>query len=81
MKDLTFQTPPGLLVVGGEAEDPFDICLHGVRKQLKFIDFANAHSCSFIATQDVGEVVDSRTFKITGRLNNADLRGCNLMYV
>ena len=78
--EKAFKTPPGLLVVAGDVDDPFNIRSKGRRSQLKFIDMANAHSCAFIATQDVGEVLDQRTFRVSGRMDHAEMRGCNLLY-
>jgi hypothetical protein len=39
------------------------------------------HSCSFIATEDVGEVFEDGSFKVMGRLDNSDMRGCSLLTV
>ena len=43
------------------------------------IDLGNLDSCSFIATDDLGRVYSDGTFSILGRLDNSDVRGCNLM--
>ncbi len=43
------------------------------------IDLANLDSCSFIATQDLGKSYGTRGFEILGRIENSDIRGCNLM--
>jgi len=39
------------------------------------------HSCSFIATDDVGKVYKNGDFEILGRLENSDIRGCGLMII
>jgi len=44
------------------------------------IDLANVHSCSFIATQDLGRIFQDGSFEILGRIDYAQIRGCNLMY-
>lgn len=49
------------------------------RGAVNIIDLSNSNSCSFIATQDLGEIVAKDTFKIHGRMDTADLRGCSLM--
>ena len=43
------------------------------------IDLGNLDSCSFIATDDLSRVYDNGSFTILGRLDNSDIRGCNLM--
>ena len=46
---------------------------------INIIDLANIYSCPFIATQDLGKTSEDGTFKILGRFDNSDLRGCNLL--
>jgi phenylacetate-coenzyme A ligase PaaK-like adenylate-forming protein len=46
---------------------------------INVIDLANVHSCSFLATEDVGKVHENGTFEIIGRLDHSALRGCSLM--
>ncbi|HEY1061202.1 MAG TPA: acyl transferase, partial [Daejeonella sp.] len=43
------------------------------------IDLANIHSCSFIATQDLGKCYDDGSFEVLGRFDHSDIRGCNLL--
>lgn len=38
------------------------------RGAINIIDLANVYSCSFIATDDVGEVFEDGSFKVLGRL-------------
>ena len=45
---------------------------------INVIDLANVHSCAFIETEDLG-VKNGDGFKVLGRLDNSDLRGCNLL--
>ena len=49
--------------------------------RINVIDLANLHSCAFIATDDCGLVHPDGSFEVLGRLENAELRGCNLMYL
>jgi hypothetical protein len=42
-------------------------------------DLANADSCAFIATDDLGHLYPGGAFEILGRLDHSDVRGCNLM--
>jgi len=70
--------PPWMKVMVRDEEDPLLVKPFG-RGAINIIDLANIYSCSFIATEDVGEVFEDGTFKIYGRLDNSDLRGCSLM--
>ncbi|MEM8648994.1 MAG: acyl transferase, partial [Pseudomonadota bacterium] len=45
------------------------------------VDLANIHSCAFIATDDIGRVYEDGSFEVLGRLDQAEMRGCSLMYV
>ena len=58
--------------------DPLQIALIG-KGALNIIDLANVHSCSFIATQDVGEVYTNGSFLVNGRMDASDVRGCNML--
>jgi hypothetical protein len=48
---------------------------------INIIDLANVHSCSFIATDDVGKLYADGSFEVLGRMDGSDLRGCSLMVV
>jgi hypothetical protein len=63
-----------------DISDPFTILATGRVGGVNIIDLANIHSCSFIQTQDLGELDKSGSFSILGRLDNSDVRGCNLMF-
>jgi len=41
------------------------------------IDYANLYSCSFIATDDLGRLHPDGRFEVLGRLDQAEIRGCN----
>ena len=47
---------------------------------INIIDLANVNSCAFIATDDLGKIYDDQKFEIIGRIDQADMRGCNLLY-
>lgn len=79
-RDGIFYTPEWKKVLVRDINDPFQIEPVG-RGVLNVIDLANLHSCSFIATDDVGEVFEDGSFKVNGRLDNSELRGCSLMIV
>jgi hypothetical protein len=58
---------------------PLTLLDNGKTGGMNIIDLANLHSCSFIATQDLGRKIDDRSFEMLGRYDNSDVRGCNLM--
>jgi phenylacetate-coenzyme A ligase PaaK-like adenylate-forming protein len=78
--DGKFTTPPWMKVLTRSIYDPFSYTQEK-SGALNIIDLANVYSCSFIATQDIGKLNDDGTFEILGRVDNADVRGCNLMVV
>lgn len=59
--------------------DPLKTTENSGRGGLNIIDLANLYSCSFIATQDLGSVFEDGSFEISGRFDNSDIRGCNLL--
>lgn len=74
-----FKCPPWMRVLVRDTNDPFQIATEG-KGILNIIDLANIHSCCFIATDDLGEVYPDGSFKVSGRLDSSELRGCSLMY-
>jgi hypothetical protein len=74
-----FRCPPWMKVWARNADDPFDVLPYGKSGLLNVYDLANINSCCFIATQDTGKVYADGTFEVTGRSDNSDLRGCNLL--
>jgi len=77
-QDGIFHSPPWMKVVIRDVYDPFQFQENGKRGGVNIIDLANIYSCSFIATQDMGRLVEEG-FVLEGRLEMADLRGCNLL--
>jgi len=73
-----FETPPWMKILIREVNDPFNYIKDGKTGGINVIDLANLHSCSFIATQDLGRIVGNG-FEIMGRFDQSDVRGCNLM--
>jgi len=47
---------------------------------LGLVDLANVDSLSFILTEDLSQNHSARTFEIHGRMDESDIRGCNLLY-
>jgi phenylacetate-coenzyme A ligase PaaK-like adenylate-forming protein len=77
--DGIFRTPPWMKVIIRDSSDPFHFTEPGTTGQVCIIDLANIHSCSFLATSDLGRVHTDGSFEILGRIDNSDIRGCNLM--
>lgn len=59
--------------------DPLSNENTGYTAALNVIDIANLDSCAFIATDDIGKVDRDGSFMVMGRLDNSDIRGCNLL--
>lgn len=76
--DGLFRCPPWMKVLVRDEDDPLHIQAKG-RGAINVIDLANVYSCSFIATDDVGEVYEDGSFRILGRMDNSDIRGCSLL--
>jgi len=73
-----FNPPTHLQILTRDYYDPLSVSQTGTGA-INIIDLANINSCCFIATSDLGTVYSNRTFSISGRLDNADIRGCNLL--
>jgi hypothetical protein len=76
-----FIMPSTLQIMLRDINDPFDLNPQRKIGAINVIDLANVDSCAFIATQDVGELVGQNQFKVLGRLDNSDMRGCSLMAI
>ena len=74
-----FECPPWMRVSFRDTNDPLSINKNS--GGINIIDLANVYSCSFIASQDLGEFHQKNTFKVLGRFDSSDVRGCNLMVI
>lgn len=74
-----FQTPPWMKIRIRDTNDPLTLIGYESTGGLNIIDLANVHSCSFIATQDLGKCYADGSFEVLGRFDNSDIRGCNLL--
>lgn len=77
--DGVFQAPPWLKVLTRDIYEPTRILPAGATGAVNIIDLANIHSCSFLATGDLGKINSDSSFEILGRVSGAEVRGCNLM--
>ncbi|MBS1729600.1 MAG: acyl transferase [Bacteroidetes bacterium] len=77
-RDGRFICPSWMKVLVRNEHDPLQVSEYG-KGLLNIIDLANIYSCSFIATDDVGEVFKDGSFEVNGRQDSSDLRGCSLL--
>lgn len=75
-----FYTPKWMKVLCRDPFNPIAVDKMG-KGVLNIIDLANIYSCSFIATQDLGNVHAKGTFEVLGRTDSSDTRGCNLLSI
>jgi phenylacetate-coenzyme A ligase PaaK-like adenylate-forming protein len=68
-----------LKILTTEVNDPFTAQDFGRTGQINVIDLANLDTCAFIATEDLGKCYENGTFEVLGRMDTAEMRGCNLM--
>lgn len=74
-----FRCPAWMRVTTRDVNDPLDRLPAGARGGLNIADLANRWSCAFIETQDVGRAFADGSFEIEGRIDRAEIRGCNLL--
>lgn len=76
-----YTTPPWMRVMLRDATDPLSLLPEGcqARGGINIVDLANIDSCCFIATEDLGAIHPDGRFEVLGRLNGAEVRGCNLL--
>ncbi|GAA4448914.1 acyltransferase [Nibrella saemangeumensis] len=90
-----FRTSATLRIFLRDINDPFHLYRAGQTSErrtggINVVDLANLDSCAFIETQDLGQYAGPETkapdnpeayFRVIGRFDNSDIRGCNLMVV
>ena len=64
-----------------EVGDPFALVTQPNKTGgIKIADLGNIDSCAFIETRDLGSLEeDGLRFKVLGRFDNSEMRGCSLM--
>ncbi len=73
-----YRCSPQMKVLVRDTRDPLHTRIFG-KGAFNIIDLANIDSCCFISTSDLGEVYPDGSFKVLGRFDEAEVRGCNLM--
>jgi len=76
-----FQPAKTMKVIGRDINDPLSYPSGNRTVALNIIDLANIQTCSFIETKDLGTVYEEGSFEVKGRMDNSDIRGCNLLVV
>ncbi len=74
-----FTPAPTMQVRIREVNDPMHYVAFGQTGGIDVIDLANVDTCSFISTDDLGQLAPDGRFKVLGRFDQSDVRGCNLM--
>lgn len=77
--DGIFHCPPWMQIKIRDPYDPLSPVTRESSGGINIIDLANIHSCSFIATQDIGRIAPDGGFEVLGRFDYSDIRGCNLL--
>ncbi|MBK9271994.1 MAG: acyl transferase [Saprospiraceae bacterium] len=77
---MWYSLPSHARVFIRNSEDPFGEFIINRQGRVNVIDLGNLHSCCFLETADLGISNANQQFKIMGRIQNASIRGCNLMY-
>lgn len=86
MGENIYDCPNWMRILVRNTEDPLSYMESGRTGAINIIDLANRHSCSFIATQDLGKILEnpnsktlSKSFQVLGRIDHSDIRGCSLL--
>lgn len=74
-----FRLPPWMKVIIRDITDPLSKGLQSQTGGINVIDLANWNTISFIETEDLGRVASNGNFEVLGRMDNSDVRGCNLL--
>ena len=78
-KNGIFKCPKWMKIFIRDINDANNLNSNKKTGGINIIDLANIYSCSFIATDDLGKMVAESKFEILGRIDNSDIRGCNLL--
>ncbi|MBN2521320.1 MAG: acyltransferase [Bacteroidales bacterium] len=76
-----FYAPQWMKILIRDKYDPRSYLKTGKTGGINIIDLANVNSISFIETQDIGKINADGSFEVLGRLDNSEIRGCNLLMI
>lgn len=74
-----FETVPWMSVQIRNPDNPLETVSNGEEGLIAVIDLANVYSCSFLLTGDRGVQRSDGAFRVLGRWNPENLRGCNFL--
>ena len=77
--DGIFKTPLWMKAFIRDINDAQNLDFNKKSGAINIIDLANYNSCSFVATDDMGKFINENEFEVIGRIDNSDMRGCNLL--
>ena len=75
-----FYAPPWMKILIRDNYDPKSYMPCNKSGGINIIDLANLYSLSFIETQDIGKINIDGSFEVLGRIDNSEIRGCNLLF-
>lgn len=73
-----FRCPPCMKIMTRDITDPFQLVDESTGG-INVVDLANFHSIAFIETEDLGKKSKNGSFEVLGRMDNSEVRGCNLL--
>jgi hypothetical protein len=73
-----FRCPGWMRVMVRSEDDPLEVRREG-EGLINVIDLANMWSCAFLATEDIGVLGVDGSFRVAGRVDHSDVRGCSLL--
>lgn len=79
--DGVFKSPPWMRVFSRPMNDPLGDFVSEGSGMANIVDLANVHSCAFLSTKDIAKINKDGSFEILGRMDESEVRGCNLMVV
>ena len=80
VENQQFQTHPSMKIIIRDPRDPFNMMVTNRHGAINVIDLNNWQTCSFIETEDLGKMNETGGFDVLGRMDQAETRGCSLMY-
>jgi len=80
LQEGVFDLPKTMQVHISDLNDPFEWLGHNQQGRIHIMDLANIDTCAFLATDDMGIRLNENQFKVLGRTDASEMRGCNLLY-
>jgi len=74
-----FSKPHWVHISVRKEDNPSELCQPGEEGKIAVIDLANVYSCPFILTEDLGVMDEKGQFRVLGRWNKNNMRGCNFL--